>query len=235
MMSPDCDLEILEALARGELDGGRAAKVEAHVTTCDECRDELAWLRAERALMARRRAGEAPVSPAVWENVAARIAEPTIVRPEVEKPAVASLETARQTRRSLAARVVSAGAVLAAAAGLVFVAWPHGPSLPVAGIHHDGGAATARAHKKLSPEVALNNAEHEYQEALSVLEAQYKAKRGTLPPELAKRYDATLGKTRTRVMDARAAAGNDVDGRVLVLDGYEAYLRSLQTIVSDIR
>ena len=37
------------------------------------------------------------------------------------------------------------------------------------------------------------------------------------------------------VADARVNAGSDVDGRMVVLDGYAEYLRSLQTIVTDIR
>ena len=44
-----------------------------------------------------------------------------------------------------------------------------------------------------------------------------------------------LGTTRTHVVEARAAAGSDVDARLRVLDGYTEYMRSLETIVYDIQ
>ena len=90
-------------------------------------------------------------------------------------------------------------------------------------------------HKKVSADVTLDKAEREYQEAAKVLEAEYAAERSRLPPSVAERYDRMLSATRTQVADARATAGNDVDGRMVVLDGYAEYLRNLQTIVSDIR
>ena len=83
--------------------------------------------------------------------------------------------------------------------------------------------------------MALDKAEREYQDAAKVLEAEYAAERNRLPPSVAERYDRMLSTTRTQVADARATAGSDVDGRMVVLDGYAEYLRNLQTIVSDIR
>ena len=83
--------------------------------------------------------------------------------------------------------------------------------------------------------MTLDKAEREYQDAAKVLEAEYAAERSRLPPSVAERYDRMLSTTRTQVADARATAGNDVDGRMVVLDGYAEYLRNLQTIVSDIR
>ena len=95
--------------------------------------------------------------------------------------------------------------------------------------------ASVAVHKKVSADVTLDKAEREYQEAAKVLEAEYAAERNRLPPSVAERYDRMLSATRTQVADARATAGNDVDGRMVVLDGYAEYLRNLQTIVSDIR
>jgi hypothetical protein len=248
MMSRLCNTEELEALVLGKLDAETAAAVEKHAVECGACGDELAWLRAERELMTRRQAAEAPLAPSLWEGIAARIAEPRIVTSPASEAGTAPQTTAPQTTAPLprvplpqpkrwhwGARVAYGGLIAAAAAALLFVGWPHGPSQPDARLLQDSlGRQPTRVHKKLAPDVALNNAEHEYAEALAVLEAQYKAKRGQLPPTLAKRYDTLIEKTRSRVSDARIAAGNDVDGRMLVLDGYEEYMRSLQTIVSDI-
>ena len=95
--------------------------------------------------------------------------------------------------------------------------------------------AVAAVRKKVSADVTLDKAEREYQAAAKVLEDEYAAERSRLPPSVAERYDRMLSTTRTQVADARATAGNDVDGRMVVLDGYAEYLRNLQTIVSDIR
>jgi hypothetical protein len=242
-------MEELEALVLGKLDAETAAAVQKHSVECGACGDELTWLRAEQALMARRREAQA-LSPSLWQGIAARIAEPCLGATPSEaapdkaapneaapQPAGPRVQAARpsspsQPRRwHWSARVAYSGLITAAAAALLFVAWPRGttPS-PV-----PDPRPVVRAHKKLAPDVALSNAENEYAEALAVLEAQYKAKRGELPPSLAKRYDSMIAETRSRVSDARIAAGNDVDGRMLVLDGYEEYMRSLQKIVSDIR
>jgi hypothetical protein len=252
MMSRRCNTEELEALVLGKLDTETAAAVEKHSVECGACADELTWLRAEQALMARRRDAQ-ELSPSLWEGIAARIAEPRIVATPTEAaPGQAAPENVKQRvqparpsspslpslprRRHWSARVAFAGLITAAAAALLFVAWPHGTSQQNAGLEpRPMPHPRPRPHEKLAPDVALSNAEKEYAEALAVLEAQYKAKRGQLPPSLAKRYDSMIEQTRTRVSDARIAAGNDVDGRMLVLDGYEEYMRSLQRIVSAIR
>jgi hypothetical protein len=241
MMSRQCNTEELEALVFGKLDADTAAAVEKHAAGCGACADELAWLRAEQELMARRRAAQAPLSPSLWEGIAARVAEPRIVTPPGEtaapppEPPRAPSPLLRPRRWHWGARLAYGGLVTAAAAALLFVAWPHGPApRPIAQLPQTGMGRTTHAHKKLAPDVALSNAEKEYTEALAILEAQYKQKRGQLPPQLAKRYDSMIEKTRSRVSDARIAAGNDVDGRMLVLDGYEEYMRSLQKIVTDI-
>jgi len=47
-----CDKEQLVAYAYGELEGSEREHFEAHVTTCDECREELAGLRSVRVDLA---------------------------------------------------------------------------------------------------------------------------------------------------------------------------------------
>ena len=91
------------------------------------------------------------------------------------------------------------------------------------------------ARHKLSPDAAMDRAEREYLDAARTLEAEYEQERSRLPPSVAERYDRTLAETRTRIADARATTGNDVDGRMIVLDGYAQYVSSLQTIVADLR
>jgi Putative zinc-finger len=227
-----CSIEELEALVAGTLEADAAARVQTHVDGCASCREELQWLRAEAELMARRRDRHADVSPALWEGIEARLMRPPApAASAVSAPTATPVRAAR--RWGLGARIAYGGLVTAAAAAVIVAIWPG----QVHNVPGDLGrpAPVAAARKKLSADAALDQAEREYLSAAKVLEAEYQAERGRLPPSVAERYDRMLNKTRTQVADARVQAGNDVDGRMVVLDGYAEYLRSLQTIVSDIR
>jgi hypothetical protein len=227
-----CPTEELEALVQGKLDAEASARVSAHVAGCEACRDELAWLRTEAELMARRREQQSQLDPALWTGIAERLAR------RAAPPA-----PVRVRRWGLGARVAYGGLLAAAAAAVVLATstGDHG-HIPVYG--HDGGSGEhaqldplppSPPAKKEAPQLTLDRAEKQYHDAAAVLEAEYREERSRLPPSVAERYDRMLAETRTRVADAREAAGNDVDGRMVVLDGYAEYLRSLQTIVTDIR
>jgi putative zinc finger protein len=222
-----CSLEELEALIEGKLDAEATDRVESHVAGCEACRDELLWLRTEAELMARRRAAQPELSPALWQSITERINPPVVAMP------------VRVRRWGLGARMAYGGLLAAAAAAVVMATWPH--PMPHGAVQWpDAGGGVAKIvgegrTGKVAPEVTLDRAEREYSDAAAVLEAEYKEERNRLPPSVAERYDRMLAETRTRVADARVTAGNDVDGRIVVLDGYAEYLRSLQTIVTDIR
>jgi hypothetical protein len=223
-----CPTEELEALVAGELDDESAGRVRAHVAGCASCQAELKWLTAEAELMARRRAQQAEPSPAMWQNIAERIERPD----ERGAAPMAAPNVIRPRRWGVAAKVAYGGLLAAAAAAVVFATWPGQVHI----VPRDfGGAPSMATRKKVPADVALDKAEREYQDAAKVLEAEYAAERGRLPRSVAERYDRMLSTTRTQVADARATAGSDVDGRMVVLDGYAEYLRNLQTIVSDIR
>ena len=222
-----CPTEELEALVADELDDETAARVRAHVAGCASCQAELKWLAAEAELMARRRARQPEVSPALWNGIAERIAQP-----ETSPAPVAAPTPIRVRRWGWGAKVAYGGLLAAAAAAVVFATWPGQIHIVPGDLGH---APAVAVRKKVSADVTLDKAEREYQDAAKVLEAEYAAERGRLPPSVAERYDRMLSATRTQVADARATAGNDVDGRMVVLDGYAEYLRNLQTIVSDIR
>src|SRR5205085_479176 len=68
-MSAHVELEALETLALG----GSAPEAERHVAQCAECARELAWLKAERALLARR-----PSRPVghLWAEIEKRLQAP---------------------------------------------------------------------------------------------------------------------------------------------------------------
>ena len=183
-----CPTEELEALVAEELDEASAERVRAHVAGCASCQAELKWLAAEAELMTRRRAKQPEVSPAIWQNIAERVAQP---ERQGATPVAAPTPIRAARRWSMGARIAYGGLLAAAAAAVVFASWP-------GQIHVVPGDLGGR-------------------------------------PSVAERYDRMLSATRTQVADARATAGNDVDGRMVVLDGYAEYLRNLQTIVSDIR
>ena len=226
-----CPTDELEALVAEELDEASAERVRAHVAGCVSCQAELKWLAAEAELMARRRARQPEVSPAIWQNIAERVARSD---GEGARTPVAAPTPIRAARRwSMGARIAYGGLLAAAAAAVVFASWPG--QIHVVPGDLGGRPSVAVQHKKVPADVTLDKAEREYQEAAKVLEAEYAAERNRLPPSVAERYDRMLSATRTQVADARATAGNDVDGRMVVLDGYAEYLRNLQTIVSDIR
>jgi putative zinc finger protein len=192
-MTSRCDMEALEALALGELDEARAREVEAHAADCASCKRELEWLRAERELMSRRAADQEPVPPELWRGIEARIAPPA----------------QQQSHRW----VWVGGAVAIAAAAALLLVWRQPPKyvlMPDAG-------APAHKHHKLDPKTAIDNAEREYAQAISVMEAEVRKKRP----------DVKLEEWSDKVKKARELAGNDPEARLAVLDGYASYMHSL--------
>ena len=227
-----CSIEELEALVAGHLDEMTAARVQAHAEVCDECKEELAWLRAEAELMTRRRDSAKAPSPALWDGIAARVANPPVAAAEP------------QSRWGLGARLAYGGLIVAAAAAVVLVTMPglkpfnlELPNPLTALMHRREPAPLPQPlpREKVAPNVTFDRAEAEYRDAAAVLEQEYKQERSRLPAPIAEQYDRMLHKTRMQMADARLSAGNDVDGRMVVLDGYADYLHSLQTIVTDIR
>jgi len=75
----------------------------------------------------------------------------------------------------------------------------------------------APKHHKLDPKTALDNAEREYVQAISVMEAEVRKKRP----------DVKLEEWTTKVKKARELAGSDPEARLAVLDGYASYMHSL--------
>jgi len=214
------DIEELEALALGQ----RAAGSEAHVAQCAECEREVAWLRAEHALIARRPAVKADH---LWAGIEERI---TLTRDGKSRP----------FRPHWARRIgVGAASVAAAAAAvLIFlrtrppqIAQQPGGSSAVAS--QSGGAQKPREEYRPDPKTlaALDRAEADYRDAAKILEAEYDRMRPHLDPKLAKRWDETLTRAHAQLGEARAVAGDDVNARMQVLDGYAGYLRSLRNVV----
>jgi hypothetical protein len=71
-MSTHIDIESLEALAADEAIAN-GALVASHLASCDECSEELAWLRSERALFSQR-AEQVGDAEHLWDGVAEKIA-----------------------------------------------------------------------------------------------------------------------------------------------------------------
>jgi hypothetical protein len=218
------ELEELEMLAQGQ---GKDVTAK-HVEGCAGCTKELAWIKAEKALFARR---AQPDVKALWSGVEARLNQPA---------KVISLES----RRPRWQRPVAAVAGIAAAAAVaLFVFHPKTivqPPPPVIAQQQPQPAQTLpaqaqRPHSHLDPKTlaALDTAENDYRHAAGVLEAEYETLRPKLDPALAKRWDETLTRARTQLGESRAVAADDVRARMRVLDGYAEYLRSLRDVIQD--
>ena len=206
-----CDPEQLEAWIEDRLVPAAAAELSAHVESCEACRRELSWLRGERAWMERRRARAAPLADTSWTAIASR------------------LSPAAPRRRSRPPLFVWVSGGLAAAAAILLLVQPTrtvGPVPP---------SALAPRHPKLSPEAAVDRAEREYQSALALLESEYRQERAHLPPRTAAECDRTLALGRLAVDRARATVGDDLDGRLALLDGYAEYMHSVEQIVVNIQ
>lgn len=191
-----------------ELEAGAPQALE-HARACVECARELAWLQTEKALMARR---AQPSVDHLWAGVALRMAEKRVHRPH------------------WAWRASVAAASLAAAAAVLLVVYVKKPALPVTQTQ-----PVAQKHEQYRPDpkalAALDRAEADYQDAAKILEAEYARLRPGLDPKLAARWDETLTRAHTQLGEARAVAGNDVNARMQVLDGYAGYLRSLRNVI----
>jgi hypothetical protein len=214
------DIEALEALALGR----GAAESAAHVEQCAECRREVAWLRAEQALIARR---PAVTAGHLWAGIEQRISQAGEGKPRLFRPHWA---------RRIGVSAVSVAA--AAAVVLIFlrtrppqiVQQPGGSSAVAS---QSGGAQKPREEYRPDPKTlaALDRAEADYRDAAKILEAEYDRLRPNLDPKLAMKWDETLTRAHTQLGEARAVAGNDVNARMQVLDGYAGYLRSLRNLV----
>jgi hypothetical protein len=245
-MTTHPDIEELEQLAKGE----GADAVRAHVEGCAECAREVAWARTERELFARR---ALPDVTNLWAGVERELANRDD-RGALAVPAQPPVLRRPHWHRRAAALL---GAV-AAAAVVIFAVRPKNapvvPSQPVAQGQAPGqtqpqtqpGQAQGQAQpdqqladarrSRLDPKAlaALDTAEADYRHAATVLEAEYETLRPRLDPALAKRWDETLTRARTQLVQSRAAvASDDVRARMRVLDGYAEYLRSLRDVIQD--
>ena len=212
-MSAHVELELLETLSQG----GHAPEAEAHVAACAECARELAWLKAERAMIARR---PTPDVSHLWAEIEKRI--------EAPQPVVS-----RRRGPHWAWRTAVAATGVAAAAVLLLVVRVKPPALPV---QAPSPVATAAPREEYHPDpkalAALDRAEADYREAAKILEAEYDRLRPHMDPKLAARWDETLIRARANLGEARSAvAAQDINARMQVLDGYAGYLRSLRNVV----
>jgi hypothetical protein len=204
-------LEDLESLALDQLPREQAVAVEAHAAGCADCSRELSWLRAEKALLARR---PAPPTAHLWPGVAARLSQP------------------RRRPHWAWRAAVGAAAAAAAAAVLLVTVRPH-PTVSPQPPQAPQAARQPRPRQPIDPKTlaALDRAESDYRDAAKVLESEYQRLRPALDPELARRWDETLTRARAQLGESRAVAADDVNVRMRVLDGYAGYLRSLRNVV----
>jgi Putative zinc-finger len=224
-----CNVDDLEALVAGELAPERASSVMAHAAGCEACGDELRWLRQERELMRRRVAKEA-LRPSeldqLWSGVEARIEEKSVWRRRLRT-------WQRPGSMAMAVAAAAALAFLGGRRAAERAAHTHTtiamtqPAARVVGV-------SARAGTQRDPKLVLDEAEAQWRAAADELQQRYLGYRAQLSPREAQRLDQSLERTRRQIGEARALAGNDVQARVAVLDGYSDYVLSLHRLVSDL-
>jgi anti-sigma factor RsiW len=129
-----CKVELLESLLDGELSPSAAGAVDRHAEECVGCARELAWLKAERALMAQR--AERMAAPEeLWERIASAGA------PVLEPTATVSKAPRRPWRERAGAWSMAAAALAAAVllvATRVDSPVPAPPTMAVAAIDSAG-------------------------------------------------------------------------------------------------
>jgi hypothetical protein len=194
-------------------------------------------------LFARRRERSArpDAIAALWERIEDRIAT-TPGQDERAQPA------GGRSRRAAAAWFGAGFAVAAAIASLIAVSVRSAPPAdqasgvgpPAAGLEPAVSTARVDDDDDVAPRLddssraALADAERAYEHALDVVEADYRAKRDSLPADVAVRIDASFRDTRRMRDEARDEAGDDVDARLLLLDTYAVQLHTLQSALDDI-
>jgi hypothetical protein len=213
-MSDHVTFEELDALCSGELPPELGTQVEDHARRCPSCGHELAWLRAERALISRRAAKTSALDKSIWQKVEERAYAPI------------SLRRGRQT-------LVGAIVAVSAAAALAVIVRPAPPR--VAGLAApDAALQDETAEAPPAPAaLALDRAEGDYRSALTVLEAEYARSRERLDPRTKERWDRAVSRARVQLADASVAAAPDVNARLRVLDGYAAVVRSLGRAIEE--
>jgi hypothetical protein len=213
-MSDHVTFEELDALCSGELPPELGSQVEDHARRCPSCGHELAWLRAERELVARRAAKTPALDKSIWQKVEERAYAPIPFR------------RGKQT-------LVGAIVAVSAAAALAVIVRPSPPRVaglaaPDAALQDETGE-TAPAPATL----ALDRAEGDYRTAVTVLEAEYTRSREKLDSRTQQRWDRAVSRARVQLADASVAAAPDVNARLRVLDGYAAVVRSLGRAIEE--
>jgi hypothetical protein len=213
-MSDHVTFEELDALCSGELPPELGSQVEDHARRCPSCGHELAWLRAERALIARRAAKSPAVDKSIWQKVEERAYAPIPLR------------RGKQT-------LVGAIVAVSAAAALAVIVRPAPPR--IAGIAApDAALQDETAEMAPAPAtLALDRAEGDYRTAVTVLEAEYARSREKLDARTQQRWDRAVSRARVQLADASVAAAPDVNARLRVLDGYAAVVRSLGRAIEE--
>lgn len=226
--------EELEDRACERLPEPRAHAIDEHVATCRDCRDELDWLRLERMAFEERQAAGGDTSASLWEGIAAELA--TEADEAQTRAGQRAAERAGGGRRVFWFGSGFAAAAMAAAVLLLYVrapdvADPQPQASPV-------DAAIAERVVSPSPDVkpspveTLTEAESQYEQAISTLEAEFEARRADLPDDVAQAREQAFEHGRELIEAARREAGDDVDAHMLVLDAYSSHLRTVQAAMS---
>lgn len=245
-MSDTCNLDRLEALAYGELDGSDAERVREHARGCRSCERELAWLEGERALMQRRAEAEEPLPASLWAGVEAGIradrgAAPTTADDAGAAPPPKHRQQAVRAHRRRRARparrwIGVSAAAAAAAAALALTLWPGGGPAPAPQPVAESPADASGADPDELAEArrALAEAERAHVNAIGTLRSAYEARRGQLDPQVASRYDQRFEAAAELIASGQETAPDDIQARWLLLDAYSAHRRSLQGVLQEI-
>jgi anti-sigma factor RsiW len=187
------------------------AAMDAHLTTCAECRELVAGLRSVVAAASTLKPGEPPRG--AWARI---------------ERTIRSENTGIRTPRWWPWLAAAAVLLLATFAGLKLAGvWPHAPAADL--------SASAPVPEAQAIEAELLQAEQHYQKAITGLERIASAEKGSLDPQTASTLEKNLAVVDQAISESRAALkaqpGNEPAQQSL-LENFKTKVALLQDTVS---
>lgn len=203
-MEHDRYQEMVGEMLDGGLNAEERTRLMRHLSDCADCREELESISTLRGQARALPRGIAP-SRDLWSGIAARIEQQEAAGPVVE---IASRRRPTALPRRWAPLAAAAVLLVVASSGLTVALTRGGGAGPIA----TGSAAAPAAPVAQGATTALaafRPAEAEYRTAVTALEAELAARRGSLAPETVAVIERNLAIIDEAIAEATAALEAD--------------------------